>query len=102
MYRQGDVLLIPCELPKKLGERVEPSAGRIILAYGKATGHHHSICCADVNAWAGDENGVMLLKAVKDTVLTHQEHGAIDIPAGTYRVVRQREYTPEAIRYVAD
>jgi hypothetical protein len=32
----------------------------------------------------------------------HEEHGAIPLPRGWYRVVRQREYTPGAVRIVAD
>jgi hypothetical protein len=32
----------------------------------------------------------------------HEEHGAITVPAGLYRVVRQREYVPGDYRYVAD
>ena len=34
--------------------------------------------------------------------VVHEEHGAITVPAGLYRVVRQREYVPGAYRYVAD
>jgi hypothetical protein len=35
-------------------------------------------------------------------LLTHDEHAPIPLPAGAYRVVRQREYTPEQVRDVAD
>jgi hypothetical protein len=34
--------------------------------------------------------------------VTHEEHGPITLPRGTYRVWRQREYSPEAIRVVRD
>ena len=34
--------------------------------------------------------------------LVHEEHGPIALAAGVYRVVRQREYFPGAIRPVAD
>ncbi|MFD0592628.1 hypothetical protein ACFQZ4_08715 [Catellatospora coxensis] len=34
--------------------------------------------------------------------LVHEEHGPIALAAGAYRVVRQREYFPGAIRPVAD
>jgi hypothetical protein len=30
--------------------------------------------------------------------VVHEEHGAISLPRGWYRVVRQREYTPGAVR----
>jgi hypothetical protein len=35
-------------------------------------------------------------------LLTHEEHAPIPLPAGAYRVVRQREYTSEQVRDVAD
>ena len=34
--------------------------------------------------------------------LIHQEHGPIRLPAGEYRVWRQREYSPKEIRIVRD
>jgi hypothetical protein len=34
--------------------------------------------------------------------LEHDEHDTITLPPGSYRIVRQREYAPEEIRYVAD
>jgi hypothetical protein len=34
--------------------------------------------------------------------LEHEDHDTIMIPPGTYQVVRQREYSPGAVRYVAD
>ena len=34
--------------------------------------------------------------------VVHEEHGAISLPHGWYRVVRQREYTPASIRVVLD
>jgi hypothetical protein len=39
---------------------------------------------------------------VAGEVLTHDEHLPLVIPAGNYSVVRQREYTSDAERYVAD
>ena len=34
--------------------------------------------------------------------LEHDEHETIQLPPGDYRIIRQREYSPEAIRNVAD
>ena len=34
--------------------------------------------------------------------VTHDEHATIMLPPGAYRVIRQREYAPEEVRYVAD
>ena len=34
--------------------------------------------------------------------LRHEEHAEITLPAGIYKITRQREYSPEAIRSVCD
>jgi hypothetical protein len=36
------------------------------------------------------------------TQVVHEEHGPITLDPGMWRVVRQREYHPEAIRTVMD
>ena len=101
MNRQGDILIIPItKAPKKLTP-VTPEHGRLILARGEATGHHHSVDarCATLNL---DEGGVMFLDVEELTEVRHQEHDPIALEPGQYKVVRQREYTPEAIRNVQD
>jgi hypothetical protein len=124
-YRQGDVLLErvdESEVPPLKGMRVvERDRGRVVLAYGEATGHAHSIDsdCATLYALVeepkpdqaeaeqvADRAVERFLKIVKggDTMvaLHHQQHPEIELPPGTYKVTRQSEYTPEAIRTVAD
>ncbi|MDE2101282.1 MAG: hypothetical protein KGL39_28810 [Patescibacteria group bacterium] len=99
MYRQGDVLIeavatIPADAVK------QKPGQRIILALGEATGHHHSLEADAADWWKAGEEQFLELSAPAE--VTHQEHGAIALPAGRYRVTRQREYSPEAIRNVAD
>jgi hypothetical protein len=103
-YRQGDVLIesIP-SLPKKL-VKVARESGRLILAHGSATGHSHGIATPRCDLYtSAKEPGVMFLdiRAAK-AELTHDEHGTIVLPKGVYRVSRQSEYSPEAIRQVQD
>lgn len=101
IYRQGDVLIEQiAELPKALKRQ----KGRIILALGEATGHHHAIEERDAaDWWKADADGADHFLTVKtETAVTHQEHAPIVLPPGNYRVRRQREYTPAAIRNVAD
>lgn len=111
-YRQGDVL-IEC-----VGNTPEPDTAKrmlsVILAEGEVTGHHHKLELDQADWWKGDsKTEFMSLTHWRDgrdqffaaevpATVTHQEHNKIDLPAGTYRVIRQREYSPEEIRNVAD
>jgi len=113
MFRQGDVLIeriskIPSAASK------QPKSKRVILAHGEVTGHHHCLELSDPADWwktgeipATNEKpnsliGEIFLEVKTPAEITHQEHSTIPLPAGKYRVTRQREYSPEAIRNVAD
>jgi len=109
-WRQGDVLIRqtrkrPSALAKPITDR-----GRVILAYGEVTGHAHQVIAeATDNAdpvpamqLFEEPDGTRLLVIQRPAALTHEEHGRIALPIGTFEVIRQREYTPEAIRNVAD
>ena len=98
IIRQGDVLLVPVD--SKSGKVVERENGRIVLAHGEVTGHAHAI---DSNtAVLFEDEDQWFLETNEPTVLKHEEHGAVVIPTGIWEVKRQREYTPEEIRRVAD
>lgn len=99
-YRQGDVLLVPVEAAPKGLQPAEPRNGRYVLAEGEVTGHAHTIAVDDAALLVSEVE--MFLELSVPAQLTHQEHATIDLPAGPYRVVRQREYSPEEIRRVAD
>lgn len=108
MYRQGDVLIVP--VPDETaseavaGLRAEPRdpRGRMVLALGEVTGHAHAV------VGPGDlyrEDGPFapaFLHVPSGGRVVHEEHAAIPLPRGWYRVVRQREYVPGAVRIVAD
>ena len=96
-YRQGDVLL---ERVAQLPRDAKPVPGRAILAEGELTGHCHEIRSGAQMFQTIDGQRFVMITDVAQ--LTHQEHTALDIEPGVYRVLRQREYTPEQIRQVAD
>ena len=101
MLRQGDLLLIPItRTPKKLIP-VHPEQGRLTLARGEVTGHHHSVD-AGAATLGLDEGGTMYMTVEELTEVRHQEHAPIPLAPGKYKVIRQKEYSPEAIRNVAD
>lgn len=103
IYRQGDVLLTPIKnIPSGLSKLNKPL---VTLALGEATGHHHSISAKGCVGYAPSENDTLAtyITVKADGVsLTHQEHEAIQVPAGNYKVTRQTEYTPNELRSVAD
>jgi hypothetical protein len=106
MYRQGDMLLIPvdpAQLPTRPAPEDRDTRGRLILAHGEATGHAHVVSAPGAQLLAdSDEVDRRFLLLATQALLTHDEHAPIPLPAGAYRVVRQREYTPEQVRDVAD
>jgi len=111
ILRQGDVLV------KKTRKKVSAQAkritdnGRTILAYGEVTGHAHEVI-TEAPPMTGDDvpaqqffeepDGTRLLVVRGPVMLRHEEHAPLVIPEGTYEVIRQVEYTPTAIRTVAD
>lgn len=97
MYRQGDVLLIPVD---GIPADAVAETGPVILAHGEATGHAHQVFTPGAKLLSCPSG--RFLRLPRPSLLKHQEHDAVRLPAGSYRVVRQREYSPEAIRNVAD
>jgi len=101
-YRQGDVLLVKVDPAGVEKTRLVPrEGGRIILAYGEVTGHAHAIDAALAELFEAGDRG-LYLKIDAACRLTHEEHAAIDLDKGLYRVVRQREYTGVDWRPVRD
>lgn len=105
MFRQGDVLIFKAAKDAVTAEHkaVPLEGGAVVLAHGEVTGHKHQI----------HDPGVCLLsrEGISDRVMTvlnfanlvHEEHSTIEIPAGTYTVRIQREYSEtEFGRQVAD
>lgn len=105
--RQGDVLVVKVSgLPRDL-EEIEREGGRIVLAHGEATGHAHAIADPGVRFFRHAATGEQFVRVSKQharggAMLLHEEHTAHTIPPGSYRAVRQREYSPAEIRNVAD
>ncbi|MFJ5222628.1 hypothetical protein [Streptomyces sp. NPDC088400] len=113
MFRQGDVLIVPVEretVPPHLTDAAAVSGeprdarGRLVLALGEVTGHAHAVTGPGrlVREQGGDLSAPMFLHLPDGGRVVHEEHAAIPLPKGWFRVVRQREYIPGAVRIVAD
>src|SRR5215475_6900498 len=95
MFRQGDVLITRiARLPEGLNER----QSKIILA-GEVTGHSHRLVQGCV---LEDARGALFLEVPQRTQVVHEEHHPLTLEPGSYRITRQREYAPEAIREIED
>ena len=104
---QGDVRLVPCDaIPDGLAVQA-PEDGKHVLAHSE-TGHHHAMAVSpEVTVWDQDDfvsyvenrgENVIELKHFR----SFDTHAPIGIPPGKFRVVRQREYTPEGYRLAQD
>jgi hypothetical protein len=103
-YRQGDVLIERVSsLPKKL-TKIAREHGRLILAHGEVTGHAHAISARNADLYSAVDAGDVTFLEIREAMvaLQHDEHATINLPPGSYIVRRQREYSPEEIRRVAD
>ena len=96
MYRQGDVLLVTVDVMPSDEARPRPrDGGRLILARGEATGHAHAVSSPLAELLEEPEGDLLLRVHPGGPVeLTHEQHGPIPLPAGVYRVIRQRQYSP--------
>lgn len=100
MYRQGDVLLVKVNQMRNARD-VTPK-DRIVLAYGEVTGHAHAVYPQVITkdkppalpAKLWDAGAERYLQVIERTALKHEEHDAITLAPGLYRVIRQREFDP--------
>jgi hypothetical protein len=105
ILRQGDVILIQVDA---LPSTVKPvkCKDRCVLAFGEVTGHAHVIDKSEVKAFSStpvfDAGAERFIQVMEKATLRHEEHTAVEIPAGIYRVAIQTEYTPQELRRVAD
>jgi hypothetical protein len=98
LYRHGDVLLTQiAHLPSGVQRREG-----VTLAHGEVTGHSHRLQQAEAGQlWARGSDLFLEVKPAS-ALLIHEEHRAIALPQGFYRVWKQREYRPDAYIEVMD
>lgn len=99
---QGDVSFLRVTTAR--ATKPIPPAG-VVVATGQG-GHDHSIHGGGMFDFAPERDGSLIIGTLTvpdgvDVLVSHQEHGALLMAPGTYRVGRQREQADE-IRMVAD
>lgn len=110
-FRQGDVPLVPYTGDLAGFVPVEPSAGKLVLALGEATGHHHrlegcTLAWEDPEThrmWRDPQSGAQVLQiGAGGGSLVHEEHDPIALPPGQYLQLVQVEDDGEMISQVVD
>lgn len=85
-FQQGDVTIKPVDA---VPEGAEPVAGRV-LREGEHTGHAHVATGEGVQLFAA--RGTLYMRVPSGTEVVHEEHEAVEVPAGVYEIGAVREY----------
>ena len=111
LYAQGDLLIEKVGDVAPSGTSIGPlPTGATVVAEGEATGHRHAffgpVTMFRDDGLARDIPGGLYVGHVRvdapSARLEHDEHAAITLPRGTYRVRRQRELEPKDARVIVD
>jgi hypothetical protein len=102
-YRQGDVFLERTAIPAGAVQIPQGKRGTV-LAEGEVTGHAHRIPSRHAKLYRAETDARYLrVMGPAPVALQHEEHTAVTIPPGDYRVTIHAEYQPgELPRQVAD
>jgi hypothetical protein len=113
IFAQGDILIERVSDVAPSGEIITPALdGATVLAEGEVTGHRHAI--RDHVTFFRDDGlardmpqelyvGHLKVGPTTGPVrLVHEEHDAIMLAPGTYRVRRQRQVEPNNVELVMD
>ncbi len=102
LWRQGDIFIETVKFIADLPSRTKMP--HVTIVHGEVTGHRHRVedpQTATLYTGANASEFFLEVSAPRARIV-HEEHGTIDLDRGFYRIWRQREYAPEAIRIVVD
>jgi hypothetical protein len=103
---QGDIALTRVDSIPSEAVCANTDEGRYILAHSE-TGHHHAVLENEGVLYKTEDPMVAYLVVDNVANLKHYKpgvdaHRTVAFDKGVYRINRQREYTPEGLRAVAD
>jgi len=100
-WRQGDIFFVKIDEEVNLSEGTPLKNG--VIAEGEQTGHAHRASPSSIAAGAILVALGRYLRAPEaGASIVHDEHGPIQLPSGTYAVVRQQEFDGLRWRQVWD
>lgn len=97
---QGDVCIFPVS---KIPAGLEKTSDGV-LQHGEATGHAHRLHGGGFTIFEDKKENRKYLRLVRPTMLKHEEHKEIELPAGDYVVgiVKEYDHFKEEARRVVD
>lgn len=105
---QGDLLITRVKQLPQSAKLIKAEQGKFILAHSE-TGHHHTVAERQgVEFFGTDDPLVFYLRVIDNVEVTLEHERSFDthepllLKGGTYEIRRQREYTPQGWRRVAD
>ena len=96
-FQQGDVIF------KRATEIQGKKLEHLVVAEGEHTGHKHQVIEGAAELY--ESNGTLFLKVLSESaIVIHEEHKAIEIPQGDWRIgiVKEYDHFAEEARNVAD
>jgi hypothetical protein len=102
-WRQGDIYFVKLDEEINSADAVPVKNG--IIAKGETTGHAHRVSQSSMTAGALLSlvgRSMFLRSPEAGATIVHDEHGPIELPAGSYAVVPQQEFDGLRWRQVLD
>jgi len=102
-WRQGDIYFVQLDCAPDFEDAKPIKTG--VIARGEMTGHMHRVSNSSLvdGAMLTLLGASMYLQSPEvGTTIVHEEHGTIQLPAGAYAVVNQREFDGLRWRTVLD
>jgi len=103
-FFQGDLMLIPVDAIPEGVEEVKAEGENYVVAHSE-TGHHHVVSARVAKLYMAGAM-VMYLRAKEVVDVRHlrpvDKHETLRLPPGDWKLLRQREGTPEGWRRVED
>ena len=102
-WRQGDIYFVKLDEEIDSADAVPVKNG--IIAKGETTGHAHRVLASSMaqGALLSLVGHSMFLRSPEaGATIVHDEHGPLELPAGSYAIVPQREFDGLRWRQVLD
>ena len=102
-WRQGDIYFV--KLDEEIDSTNATPVKNGIIAKGESTGHAHRVSQSSIAQGALLSlvgRSMFLCSPEVGTTIVHDEHGPIELPAGSYAVVPQQEFDGLRWRQVID